>query len=792
MKRIAFRFVQALFNGIATNTRAGANQKKLFLGPEMLKYSLCLFALFALFAVQAQKSAADYNAEGKAALENGNPYLAERIFQKSVKEYPTDLDALYLYGTTLLKINEYLSASRIIQRAYNLDEESKYPELIYLLARSQKSAGLLDESLESYRQIYVLTQDKPKSPEHKKAARELATIKRIIDGEFQGPDSVIKNLSGLNTDESDFAPFYLSDEEMIYSSSEGVFDYTENISINLYLSKYRQDDWGKGRKLPGTVNPSGISTANGVLNPDSTRFFYTACRGAEPCKIYSCDYNNGSFGIGRPIRLFEKNFNCSHPYPFKTEDGQEGLLFTAITDSGFGGLDIYLAWKESEGKYSTATNLGPFINSPKDELSPFYIPEKDVLFLSSSWPGGMGENDIFYCYTPDLQRFSQLINLKEPFNSPANDSYFKLKKGWQKGVLVSNREGGKKNRYQTCCNDIYEFDYDFDKIHSDHDLLMAQLLDTIQYLNLDKEVLLMEEVNQLVDSLRDLLPIPLYFHNDEPNPKSTTRTTSLTYDQALNSYRAKREEYLEINPSPQVKNFFDSTLSISFDRFNTFLDILKRLHKITPYPIVLAVRGYASPLAKSDYNIFLSERRIASLQNYFYSKGFDTEETPVEWVINPYGESEAAQGVSDKLSDIKNSVYSLGAMLERRVEVQWLQLDKSRLLRDTVLLKKKEEEEVQTLFYPLGRIKTNTLKKAVIALYNPFDSKLDIAEIRSTCNCTDVHLENYNIGKGQSIPVELEIIGPEKVGDYNVEIMFYPAAENQKPIRVVLGLEAEK
>ena len=97
------------------------------------------------------------------------------------------------------------------------------------------------------------------------------------------------------------------------------------------------------------------------------------------------------------------------------------------------------------------------------------------------------------------------------------------------------------------------------------------------------------------------------------------------------------------------------------------------------------------------------------MQNYFNSQNVLPANSPkdvLSWVQNPYGESKSAKNVSDNYYDQKNSIYSIGAMLERRVEIQWLQLNRSRILRDTV--KTAKQDQIKTLFYPLGRIGCNS------------------------------------------------------------------------------------
>jgi outer membrane protein OmpA-like peptidoglycan-associated protein len=97
--------------------------------------------------------------------------------------------------------------------------------------------------------------------------------------------------------------------------------------------------------------------------------------------------------------------------------------------------------------------------------------------------------------------------------------------------------------------------------------------------------------------------------------------------------------------------------------------------------IKISIKGFASPRATSAYNRILSMRRISSVKNHFnsYNEGvflpfmrsgqFSFEEEAL-------GESTAdLQKVSEELNDLKGSVYSISASLERRVEITNIVID---------------------------------------------------------------------------------------------------------------------
>ena len=94
----------------------------------------------------------------------------------------------------------------------------------------------------------------------------------------------------------------------------------------------------------------------------------------------------------------------------------------------------------------------------------------------------------------------------------------------------------------------------------------------------------------------------------------------------------------------------------------------------TEQQIELQIKGFASPLFTSDYNINLSKRRISSLLNYMheFQNGSITQYLKNEQLVItelPFGESVANKKVSDNPRNKKLSVYSVEAAMERKIEI---------------------------------------------------------------------------------------------------------------------------
>jgi outer membrane protein OmpA-like peptidoglycan-associated protein len=133
--------------------------------------------------------------------------------------------------------------------------------------------------------------------------------------------------------------------------------------------------------------------------------------------------------------------------PMKTELGDKDpqfyndtiLVFSSKREGGYGGKDLYIA-KYSNGKWESAKNLGPVINSKYDEVTPFLSEDGRTLYFSSNNTTSMGGFDIFKStFEDDPERWTVVENLGVPINSAGNDTHFKLSQNGYKGYFSSSR-----------------------------------------------------------------------------------------------------------------------------------------------------------------------------------------------------------------------------------------------------------------------------------------------------------------------------------------------------------------
>jgi hypothetical protein len=177
------------------------------------------------------------------------------------------------------------------------------------------------------------------------------------------------------------------------------------------------------------------------------------------------------------------------------------------------------------------------------------------------------------------------------------------------------------------------------------------------------------------------------------------------------------------------------------------------------YKIQVTVKGFASPLAKTDYNVSLTKRRINSLINYLYVYGTG-EFTPyldntavnggvLTFVQIPFGEYTADKLISDNVNDTKNSVYSRKAALERKIEIQSVSL----IVSDSAFSEMKFDSEI----YDFGKSKKGEVLERTFKFTNTGNDTLLISEVEVQCGCTEAEVSKKVLLPGESSTIKISL-----------------------------------
>jgi PKD repeat protein len=196
---------------------------------------------------------------------------------------------------------------------------------------------------------------------------------------------------------------------------------------------------------------------------------------ANKLGIYSAELINGIWTNIKPFAYNDPLYSfCT---PALAPDG-ERIYFSSDMPGGSGGMDLYYCDRCNKD-WDQPVNLGPVINTPKNESFPFAC-KSGKLFFASDGHKGFGGKDLFY--TEEINgewRFP--VHLDSAINSTADDFGLATDSTFENGYFSTNRRKSDDifsfRSVQikfTNCSSITENNYCFTFYDEQH-----QLIDTI-------------------------------------------------------------------------------------------------------------------------------------------------------------------------------------------------------------------------------------------------------------------------------------------------------------------------
>lgn len=80
----------------------------------------------------------------------------------------------------------------------------------------------------------------------------------------------------------------------------------------------------------------------------------------------------------------------------------KSLYVTTTRQDGYGGEDIYVTTRDTEGKWGSLVNLGPLVNGMGDDRCPAWTPDHEIFLFDSVRQVGFGGRDIWWVEFEDV------------------------------------------------------------------------------------------------------------------------------------------------------------------------------------------------------------------------------------------------------------------------------------------------------------------------------------------------------------------------------------------------------
>lgn len=715
----------------------------------MPRLYLAVFALFIVSVSFSQTELKKYLDYAKEMYEKGDYVHSLSFYEKAMDLDSSAIHTLWEYAEALRAYKDYRKAEYYYGEIFKREGAELFPNSLLYFGLMQKHNGKYDAAIETFKKAKKVYRNDKKAYQYLKSKREFESCLWAKSNLRDTSDLIFEHLPEfINTKDAEFA-HRVHNNQLFYSSlradSIGGMEevYATTYKTRLFQSEIKDSSFQESNRIEELFLEK-FSAGNGSFSLDGNRFYFSLCKDDNfnyKCKIMVALFEEGKFleidTLGTVIN--EPGFNTTMPF-IGEWDGNEVLFYASDRDGGKGGMDIWYSFITNGNQYKTPQNVKK-INSIDNELSPFWDGETMKLYFSSSWHDGFGGYDIFSSSFKN-NSFEDPANLGIPVNSPANDLYYFETITGDSSFFSSNRLGTNYSKNPTCCSDIF---------------LLRKPINPPP-----------PTITETLEDLNKRLPVTLYFHNDVPNPRSWDSITNVNYINSYDDYTAMLAQYkkeyskgLSGNKSKDAEDdiedffvqFVDQGVKDLFLFRDLLLDELKKGRRIQ-----MTVKGFASPLAKTDYNVNLTKRRIWSLKNYLmeFDNGVfrpffenNAEGGGQLMVVEiPFGEYTANQLTSDNPNDVQNSVYSRAAAIERKIEIQSVDV-----IKDTDTLS--SFVTVSPTVQVAGEVPKGTLITKKFIVKNTGETPLELSSIEIPCDCNTAVANKTTIAPNEEMEVEM-------------------------------------
>ena len=258
---------------------------------------------------------------------------------------------------------------------------------------------------------------------------ELVEYRKEVDT-LQPPRGVLINMGNtVNSKLADYGPtLNLNNNLLILTSkrNERVVAAKKTQNEDLFFSRGSNGFWSKAEALDA-INTE-YNEGSACISSDGSTLYFARCH--APGSMGSCDLfvaqikEDSTWGNIKNLGVNVNSISWdSHPTLSHSEDT---LYFASDRIGGFGLSDIYFTYKDENGWWAPAQNIGPLINTRGNEVSPFYHPKHQVLYFSSNGHLlNFGSFDIYKSVWGGHQ-WQEPQNIGPLVNGAGNEFYFTI------------------------------------------------------------------------------------------------------------------------------------------------------------------------------------------------------------------------------------------------------------------------------------------------------------------------------------------------------------------------------
>ncbi len=511
--------------------------------------------------------------------------IAKELYVQAATLDPSNLRANWMAGSLYLETINKDQALPYLLRIFEVRPKYRF-DILYQIGRAYHYGLDFDNAI-SYYERYKKKVLSDRSYRGRDRVMPKVVSRRILECK-NGKEIITKPSQysiepigeEINSPWPDYAPVLnRKGDVMIFTSRRQEGNTSPDVDKDnfyfedVFISRKQGDSWSPAENIGPPIN-TRYHDANIYLSADGNRLYLYKDTGYGD--VYYSDYEGGSWS--EPKFLTNKINSTIYSENSVSETSTSDMIFyTSSRPGGEGGIDIYYCIKDNKGNWYKSKSLGPVINTSGNEDSPFLAYDGKTLYFSSTGHKGYGGYDIFKSVYDSLnQEWSIPENLGYPVNTPDDEISFQISQDQRTGYYASVREGG------IGYTDIFKVKYHGNSIdNSDLIAAVRQRNSTENTLESPTEVAQTNEVEEVGYSEAELKLMdhthPIFFNSDQ------------------SSIQEQHQAELD--------------------------SIIQLIHKYSFLNIDIA--GFASADGNPRYNLELSNKRAIIVLDYLVDHGLD-------------------------------------------------------------------------------------------------------------------------------------------------------------------------
>jgi outer membrane protein OmpA-like peptidoglycan-associated protein len=562
-------------------------------------------------------------AKGKEQYEKGNYTEAIALLTQALAKDSTQLEVNYYLGLAYVQTG---------------DDDAAIPLLTYYTTHAKSNAG---STLEKHKAMYRL--------HYAREQRKLKDMPLVMNVPVKLPDHV-------NTTYPDYSPVMDATGTRLFFTSRrlgGISSETmgtkEGDEDGYFIEK-SGTGWSSAQLLPEPLN-SSLNEGVDSFSADGQFMVMTGCnreQGIGSCDLYYSVLQGDQWSVpesfGDVVNSVAWDSQATLSF-----DGMR-MIFVSGRDHGYGETDFYLVERNHFGEWGPAMNLGPMINTPFTEDSPFLSQDGKTLYFSSNGHPGFGGMDIFKTVLEE-GKWLPPVNLGRPLNTPNDDRFFTIGGSGEKGYFSSNRDGG--------TDDLYEIEIP-ESMRPEPTIVVSGIVTNLKDGRNVGAYILVEDLNtgELIAANKSnaatgqyLVVLPAgrtysvsankegyFFYSQRFEVPKATRFQEITKDIQLKP--------IEKGAKVVLNNiFFETGKATLTPQSRLELEKAMELLRVNP-SMVIEVGGHTDNVGDDNLNMKLSHDRARSVRDYLVNGGVPPERVQAKGYgeLNPVATNDTEDG----------------------------------------------------------------------------------------------------------------------------------------------------